>query len=297
MDCSLPPCDATALYNALCNHCLVLDARVSPCFGIHCASPANEDEWDFPDDLDVCVLLRDDETTAETLTQVQRSVLSKWKRLEGKVKVLPPAELDVFRRRFPWVTSSATVAQPISWPSFIGPSVYLGSALHAELPDVLSAMGIKTIVNCMADVGGLPPADAARLGITLVKFNWIDHPSFSILPELPKALRAIESGRASGSVLIHCWRGASRSVAACAAWLLWSNPSYSTLSDALAVLRAARSAVALNAGFAKQLSTVWVPSVSKCGGPGVATIADVERDILPGAAASSSSGTPLPDLG
>lgn len=271
---SLPPprrASPIDLYNALCNHCLVLDARTAPAFTLHGACAASEpDEWESPDDLTLAVLVCD--APAPDLSPLIAAVEARWRSLTGRVAIA--AESAALPALFPWATSLATVPQPVSWPSCVGDRVFLGSALHAGMPTVLAAMNIRTVVNVMSDAGGVAEEDAVALGITHVRLPWEDAVSFHLLPHLPAAVGAILAGIGAGNVLVHCWRGASRSAAAIAAYLLWCDPSVHTVEAAAARLRAARSAVAINAGFVTQLGE-WARAVKAAGGPGVASLPSV----------------------
>ena len=72
---------------------------------------------------------------------------------------------------------------------------------------------------------------------------------------LAQAAQAIERLRAKGPVLVCCALGYSRSACAVAAWLLASGRARD-VGTAIATVRAARAAVALDAGHAAALGGV-----------------------------------------
>ena len=261
---TLPPaCTPCEAYNALQEGHLVLDARSPRAFSLLGAQLAGAAAaLEEPDSLRGAVIVGEGAAAAAACAQA----LARWPALAPVLRLLPAADAPALAAAFPWaVEPGASFGGP--FPAALGDGVFLGSAWHAGSGDCLRACGFTHLVVCMREAGGCSAAAAAELGLRVARFPWVDAEGHALLQDLPAAVAAVEAGRRArgGRVLVHCWAGASRSAAAAAAWLLWRRGG--TVAGAHAALRAARSAVGINAGFLAQLE-VWRECVAAAGGCG-----------------------------
>lgn len=148
----------------------------------------------------------------------------------------------------PATPSAATTYAADGECSRVSDHVFLGSDVVARDREALRRRGITHVLNC---VGAACP-DYFRSELNY-KTLWLrDSPAEDITSVLYDAFDYLEDARAaSGRVLVHCVRGASRSAAIVVAYLMWRHSL--PFDDALRRVRTARAAADPNFGFAAQL--------------------------------------------
>jgi hypothetical protein len=99
----------------------------------------------------------------------------------------------------------------------IVPSLYLGTKEDSENIAALESAGVTHVVNCAIELPCLFEGVFDYLWLSL------KDPDEKFVRQLPKAFSFIDSGRKSGSVLVHCAGGISRSPAIVLAYLCHSG--------------------------------------------------------------------------
>jgi len=137
-------------------------------------------------------------------------------------------------------------------PSRVMDHVFIGS--HACLGnngEILRDLGITAVINC---ANGKSASDLSLEGFAELSLRFRDKSSQDISMSFFTAVEFIENTiEQGGSVLVHCWRGISRSATIVLAYLIWKfNWSF---EESLAFLRKKRAEVCPNIGFSFQLST------------------------------------------
>ena len=138
-------------------------------------------------------------------------------------------------------------------PSEIVPNLFVGSAKNAADAGSLSRLGIRYVVNCTDD---LPQFHEGVEGAP--EYNRIplsDVPGASLLAirdSIEYVVAKVADKLAKGEpVLIHCFMGASRSVAV--ATLVVMHLSQITASEAYEKVRGSRGAAKINSSFMQDL--------------------------------------------
>jgi len=140
-----------------------------------------------------------------------------------------------------------------------GGGLFLGSMFIAQNLDTLSALNIRTIVNCSIDLPfPSPPSSSPPLSLFRVPVDDFETESLGdFFPEFTSTIHtSLNSGE--GAVLVHCSRGASRSVSMVVAYLIrFYDLSF---EEGLDFVKKKRPEAAPNPGFVTQLksfATEW----------------------------------------
>ena len=155
--------------------------------------------------------------------------------------------------QFPVIFGPSVSDLPVLPNEIVRGKLYLGSAATNN-ERALDALGITHIVS-VVERNLTPPAGRARL---LCKIP--DTDDAPLLPVLRKALPFISRAmRGGGRVLVHCERGASRSVSVCCAHMMLSQGhELPTIATALDYVKERRTCAQPNAGFLAQLLSIDV---------------------------------------
>lgn len=134
--------------------------------------------------------------------------------------------------------------------------VFLGSVGAAYSAESLRACGIRRVL-CVGTALDMPfaPSRGAEYACSYVAVPVRDLPGDAqkLMGWLHGALRAIEAAAAAGeSILVHCFKGQSRSVTVVAAHLMASGAA-DTVPEAMDIIRRARPRASPNLGFALAL--------------------------------------------
>lgn len=133
----------------------------------------------------------------------------------------------------------------------IAARVWVGSLDAASDETALAAAGITHIVNCLDERWEHAAKSGRRR--TVLTLDMEDASRQSLAPLLPRALAFIDAALhdADAAVLIHCYAGASRSVAVGAAYLMQSAGL--DAAAAVAAIRAVRPVANPLPSFVRQL--------------------------------------------
>ena len=110
----------------------------------------------------------------------------------------------------------------------IVPRLYLGTKGDAKNTELLHEAGVTHIVNCAAEVEGIPTNSFEYLQLGL------NDPDYEFGAKLDSALAFIDGGREHGKVLVHCTGAISRSPATILAYLCHTGL---TLDEAVQTMR------------------------------------------------------------
>lgn len=127
--------------------------------------------------------------------------------------------------------------------------LWVGDEASARDASLLIEHGIETIV-CLGSRAF--HKDAATAFTYLEYPELLDMPSANLLGILPEAVPFIVDGLQSGSVLVHCVYGSSRSAALACASIISCSP-HRQLQDVVTELVSVRPAIAINPGFLIQI--------------------------------------------
>lgn len=127
----------------------------------------------------------------------------------------------------------------------IVPGVYLTDAINAKKYDELKALGIRQILTIGSELREHGTDDFKTLYIRLG-----DSPQAHIGLHFDRCCAFIDSG----STVVHCLLGVSRSPTIVASYLVWKHGM--TAKEAMALIQQKRACVSPNFGFLSQL-TDW----------------------------------------
>lgn len=164
-------------------------------------------------------------------------------------RVLLASRADV-EAAFPFLFGVESHADLPFLPSVVTPGKLLLGSRACTAERSLQLMGVTHVLSVISHELELPAGASARHLLLHID----DADEAELTPVLERALPFLEDARASGGVaLVHCDRGASRSVAVVVAHLIASG-EHASVDDALAAVRACRASAAPNAGFMRQLN-------------------------------------------
>mmetsp|Transcript_104392 Transcript_104392/g.185634 ORF Transcript_104392/g.185634 Transcript_104392/m.185634 type:complete len:216 (+) Transcript_104392:36-683(+) len=115
--------------------------------------------------------------------------------------------------------------------------LYLGPVTAAQDPKLLQELGVKYVVTVMQDPDG-PVAGVEWHHVPISDAN-----EASMLPYFEETVAKVDAWLKTGSVLIHCSSGISRSVTMTIAYLVGKEGHNLSLSSAYETVRSARSIV------------------------------------------------------
>jgi len=127
--------------------------------------------------------------------------------------------------------------------------LYLGNKRDAENLEALQSAGVQTIVNATNDIPNFFPDKFEYYRVPVV-----DHTSSDIGKYIQAAVDFIDEKLKSGSVLVHCFAGVSRSSTIVIAFLILKRGM--SYHNALDFVVKKRSIVRPNPGFAKTLANL-----------------------------------------
>jgi Dual specificity phosphatase, catalytic domain len=179
------------------------------------------------------------------------------------LQLISPHHSSSYRESSPLAPSSSTRAPPSStmtptsshpFPSFndlpteIIPRLYLGDLYHAESKDVLERLGITHILSAMGGIVRIPDLQIRHYQIPL-----LDAPFSELASYLPSSTAFLREALkdVNARVLVHCFRGVSRSASVVAA-LLIAEYGWSTM-QAVQYIKSKRPKAEPNFGFVSQL--------------------------------------------
>jgi len=130
------------------------------------------------------------------------------------------------------------------------PRLYLGNAFNARVYYELNNKDVKLIINCTEEFPNFFQDD---LNIEYINIPILDENNTDISKYFDTIADKIHNylSKTQSSILIHCFMGASRSVAIMCAYLIKYNNM--TVEDALAHIESLRPLINLNVDFFFQL--------------------------------------------
>lgn len=166
-----------------------------------------------------------------------------------------PTELLRMIRRSTCVSETAL---PLA--QFVSKGVLLGGMPAARNKVFLDSVGVTHVINLAGSGGeknrdGVREIDANRLfpdDYVYLDVDVADCREASLKSHFETCNTFIDDAvQSNGVVLVHCWRGVSRSAAICIAYLMSTQGM--TFEDARTVVKSKRQCVRCNTGFVKQL--------------------------------------------
>jgi len=136
-------------------------------------------------------------------------------------------------------------------PSEIIPRLYLGNLYHAESKDVLQALGITHILSAMRGTVRIPDLPVK---LSYYQIPLLDAPFSELACHLPTSTSFLRDSLKdpNARVLVHCFRGVSRSASVVAAFLI-AEYGWST-AQAVHHVKSKRVIAEPNFGFVGQLN-------------------------------------------
>lgn len=163
--------------------------------------------------------------------------------LSGGLPALLAVAPYMVSRQCPWMTDDP--------PARILPHLFVGSVAHALDAKWLCKHRVRFVLSVGDEFSSVDYTTALPKGTVWSVLNVRDEPGHCLRPHLNRVIAFIDAARARrAACVVHCMAGASRSVAAVAAYLIhygWAA------RDALAHIAAQRPAACPNAGFVQQL--------------------------------------------
>lgn len=138
--------------------------------------------------------------------------------------------------------------QQLNVPNKVMDGLYIGNSYAASDVQTLKSYGITHILNA-----GFPLEQHAYfpLEFEYLVINLGDTHSQDLFASFAKSFEFIDRSRDCGGVLVHCFRGISRSAAIVCAYIMYKQRC--SFSDALDIVSCARPTVLPNRGFMRQL--------------------------------------------
>lgn len=140
-------------------------------------------------------------------------------------------------------------------PSEIIPNLFVGSAKNAADAGSLSRLGIQYVVNCTDDLPQFHEGAEAAPEYSRIPLSDVPNASLiAIMDSIEYVVSKVVDKLSRGEpVLIHCFMGASRSVAV--ATLVVMRHFSISATEAYGRVRASRSAAKINSSFMRDLLT------------------------------------------
>jgi protein-tyrosine phosphatase len=135
-------------------------------------------------------------------------------------------------------------------PTEVYPNLFLGSSYNAALLPGLRSRNIKYVVNVTNEISNYYPANFAYYNISIS-----DNGRDSITDHLEESYDVIDNflAKGDGSVLVHCYMGASRSASVIIYYI--SRKTGQTIDEVLETLRSRRTSVNLSKSLYKELKS------------------------------------------
>ena len=268
------PLSPRAAYNALSSiSCIVLDARAAPSTlipgsvatgsldgeggvaGAASAALHSLMEEMPPDDARTAIVIHDADACFVQGAPVANFLLS-----NGGCRRAFTVDGAALASSKAWLFGMPAIEQ--AFPSEIEPGLFLGSAACAEDAKALALLGVTDVVSIVCRNLKLPHIAPERH--LLLDAEDADDQDLSdvFVQALPRIADALAGGRA---VLVHCERGASRSVSVVIAHMM-SVTRGLTVDAALAHVTRARPCAQPNIGFIGQLRQLQARLAAEAGG-------------------------------
>ena len=171
-----------------------------------------------------------------------KSLAPQYITVNSPLSILTKAQLQLPFVRRALAAAAAAVSPPaqlLDW-LYVGPASALEKAKNS---------GITNVVIIAEEINMIPYHN-----LDCIRFDVEDHQEFDLLSLLPSIITAMELVRKNGNkCFVHCYAGASRSVAAVVAYFIWKG---STMKEALKRVKHKHPSADPNQGFLDQLK-MW----------------------------------------
>lgn len=161
-----------------------------------------------------------------------------------------PSIVDIYSPARVWLENHGVNLDDTSDISQISDSIFISNISTTTNKELLKSLGITHILSVVSTMTPLYPDDFIYKHVVAY-----DNDEFNLEPEFINCARYIQSViSANGKILVHCVKGASRSVSIVMAYLIYVNYNNLGVIDLLRNIQAVRPIAHPNYGFINQLA-------------------------------------------
>lgn len=161
-----------------------------------------------------------------------------------------PNIVDLYTAPRIWIEQNLVNLGDVEDISHITDHIYISGISATTNLDILKARGITHILSLISS----PLPHQFPDDFEYHQFNVYDHEDFDLLQMMPLIARYINNViLEGGTILVHCMVGASRSVSAVMAYMIFVKFQNMTVDELLAMIKQERSIANPNPGFMLQL--------------------------------------------
>jgi protein-tyrosine phosphatase len=160
-----------------------------------------------------------------------------------------PACVDLYSPARVWLENHGINLDDTEDISKISESIFISNISTTTNKSLLKSIGITHILSVVSSITPLYPDD-----FTYKHVIAYDNELFQLAPEFTNCARYIQSVISEGGkILVHCVKGASRSVSIVMAYLIYVNYNNMEVLELLKTIQAIRPIAHPNIGFMNQL--------------------------------------------
>jgi protein-tyrosine phosphatase len=161
-----------------------------------------------------------------------------------------PSVVDLYSPIRVWLENHGVNLDDTEDISKISDSIFISNISTTTNRNILKSYGITHILSVVSTMTPLYPDDFSYKHVVAY-----DNEEFNLTPEFTNCARYIQSVISSGGkILVHCVKGASRSVSIVMAYLIYVNYNNLSVIDLLRNIQAVRPIAHPNYGFINQLA-------------------------------------------
>jgi protein-tyrosine phosphatase len=160
-----------------------------------------------------------------------------------------PSIVDIYSPARVWLENHGINLDDTEDISKISDSIFISNISTTTNKNLLKSYGITHILSVVSTMTPLYPDDFIYKHVVAY-----DNEEFNLTPEFINCARYIQSViSGGGKILVHCVKGASRSVSIVMAYLIYVNYNNLSVIDLLKSIQTVRPIAHPNYGFMKQL--------------------------------------------